>query len=622
MPRARTGVVVAAVLAAAATGCSVPGSGPEPGDALSALAGTLSSGKPASGPWTDPEAAGKGWSAITADLPDLPVTVTAGKVTEGEHPRGTLHWSWQVQGLAWRYDTTVALAKRGDAWKGTWRPAVVQPSLQPGWKLTATTIQPARGDILGAGGVPIVKPRPEIRFGIDKTHVRPARLADSARRLADLVGIDPGSFLERVKAAGPQAFVEGIVFRRQQVPARVMNGYPHIPGASGISDHLPLAPTKQFASAVLGTVGPATAEIVKQSKGKVAPGDDVGLSGLEARYDDRLRGTKGLEVVSVDAEGNRRTLFTAPPVDGRPLRTTLVPRLQRLADDVLAGVGPASALVAVQPSTGDLLAVANGPGAGGYNVATYGRYAPGSTFKMVSSLALLRSGLTPRSTVHCVPRLDVNGKEFKNYSDYPPDRVGDIPLLQAVANSCNTAFIGERGRLHGDDLPQAAAALGFGVDHDLGFPAYFGQVPAPTGETEAAADMIGQGRVLASPMAMATVMASVVAGKAVLPRLLPDHETQQHQPAHPLTRREDAEEKQMLRAVVTQGSGVLLADLPGPPALAKTGTAEFGTEPPLPTHAWMVGAHGDLAVAVFVDRGQTGSGTAGPLLKRFLEGAH
>ncbi|HEU4566593.1 MAG TPA: penicillin-binding transpeptidase domain-containing protein, partial [Marmoricola sp.] len=260
---------------------------------------------------------------------------------------------------------------------------------------------------------------------------------------------------------------------------------------------------------------------------------------------------------------------------------------------------------------------------GGYDIATYGRYAPGSTFKMVSSLALLRSGLTPRSTVHCVPRLDVNGKAFTNYSDYPADRLGDIPLLQAVANSCNTAFIGERHRLHGDDLPQAAAALGFGVDHDLGFPAYFGQVPAPAGETEAAADLIGQGRVLASPMAMATVMASVIAGRAVLPVLLPDQHAASSPPSptHPLTRHEDAAEKQMLRAVVTQGSGAILRGLPGPPALAKTGTAEFGTKPPLPTHAWMVGGHGDLAVAVFVDRGSTGSGTAGPLLERFLRGA-
>ena len=89
-----------------------------------------------------------------------------------------------------------------------------------------------------------------------------------------------------------------------------------------------------------------------------------------------------------------------------------------------------------------------------------------------------------------------------------------------MANSCNTALISQHEKLTGDDLTEAAAALGLGVDHDLGFPAYFGQVPAPASETEKAASLIGQGKVLASPMAMAAVAASVAEGRAVVPRLL------------------------------------------------------------------------------------------------------
>ncbi len=76
-----------------------------------------------------------------------------------------------------------------------------------------------------------------------------------------------------------------------------------------------------------------------------------------------------------------------------------------------------------------------------------------------------------------------------------------------------------------------------------------------------------------------------------------------------------------MRGVVTQGSGRFLASVPGAPVLAKTGTAEFGCEEPLQTHAWMIAVHGDLAVAVFVDVGDSGSGTAGPLLDRFLRQA-
>ena len=73
--------------------------------------------------------------------------------------------------------------------------------------------------------------------------------------------------------------------------------------------------------------------------------------------------------------------------------------------------------------------------------------------------------------------------------------------------------------------------------------------------------------------------------------------------------------------MVTEGSGAALGDLPGPPVLAKTGTAEFGDEEPLQTHAWMIAVQGDLAVAAFVELGDSGSRTAGPLLEQFLRGA-
>ena len=76
-----------------------------------------------------------------------------------------------------------------------------------------------------------------------------------------------------------------------------------------------------------------------------------------------------------------------------------------------------------------------------------------------------------------------------------------------------------------------------------------------------------------------------------------------------------------MRGVVTRGSGSFLASLPGAPVLAKTGTAEFGDQQPLQTHTWMIAVHGDLAVAVFVDVGESGSQTAGPILEQFLRAA-
>ena len=79
--------------------------------------------------------------------------------------------------------------------------------------------------------------------------------------------------------------------------------------------------------------------------------------------------------------------------------------------------------------------------------------------------------------------------------------------------------------------------------------------------------------------------------------------------------------RQMMRAVVTEGSGRVLSGLDGPAVIAKTGTAEYGSATPLKTHAWMIAAQGDLAVAAFVNDGESGSQTAGPVLRRFLAGA-
>jgi cell division protein FtsI/penicillin-binding protein 2 len=165
----------------------------------------------------------------------------------------------------------------------------------------------------------------------------------------------------------------------------------------------------------------------------------------------------------------------------------------------------------------------------------------------------------------------------------------------------------------------AAATLGMGVDHDLGFPAYFGSVQPPDSETTKAADMIGQGQDLASPMTMATVMASVVAGHTVVPQLITSVHPAKTTPT-PLSAAQDATLKQMLRGVVVSGTGIGLADVPGPPVIAKTGTAEFDRGGQRLTHAWMIAGYGDLAVCAFVDVGHTGAGTAGPLLEQFLRG--
>ncbi|WP_210502763.1 penicillin-binding transpeptidase domain-containing protein [Nocardioides xinjiangensis] len=631
MRRLRLGTSVGmAGVVLAASACSVLGEDGEPPSVVADdLAAALSEHSLGEVPLTE-EADRSAFAELVAPLDEVPVEVEVASVEEVEagddrpgSATATLAWRWAVTtDVSWEYQTTVALAPDGSGWRVDWAPDALAPDLADGDTLGLRTLAPQRGDITGADGAVLVTERPVLRYGLDKTKVEGAQVARSARRIARALDVDPASYVERAEAMGPEAFVEAIVLREDDA-LDVLPAFRDVPGALAVRDTLPLAPTREFAAALLGRVGPATAEVVEESEGRVVAGDEVGLSGLQARYDEQLRGTAGTAVVARDADDRLRTLFEVAPTDGADLATTLDPVLQQKAEDALATLGdgaPAAALVAIRPSDGAVLASANGAGAAGADLASTGQYAPGSTFKVVTALALLRSGLRVDDVVSCPATTVVDGRSFKNYDDYPASAVGDITFTQTIAQSCNTALIDNVDRLAEGDLAAAAQALGLGTDHDLGFPVYFGQVPPPETETGAAADMIGQGTVLASPFAMATVAASVAAGRAVLPVLLPEHEVEQVPPWVPLTGAEAGTLRGLMRAVVTTGSGRFLQDVPGEVG-AKTGTAEHG-EPDasgnLPTHAWMIATRGDLAVAVFVATGVSGSQTAGPVLEEFL----
>ncbi|MAY97893.1 MAG: penicillin-binding protein [Nocardioides sp.] len=570
-----------AVLLAGCTEVKDAVAGPDPEPTATAFVEALAAQDLTGAPVTDPRAAEDARAEIVDAMGGVTPQVGLLDLDEsGDTATATLQWRWPLvtSGTAadWTYEAPLRLEREGDGWVAVWAPSVVEPSLVEGETLDLTTLTPRRGDIVGARGLAVVTQRPVNRIGIDKTLVGQSRALADARKLAQAVGIDAAGFVERVEAAGDAAFVEAIVLRVEDVSSPMSMAISRLKGARRIGAEIPLAPSRGFAAPILGSVGQVTAEMVEEDPDTYRPGDVAGLSGLQARYDDQLRGTPGASVDVVPAEGSGeevREVFRVEPEKGSTLKISLDVDLQAEAEAVLRRTGPASALVAIDPGTGAVLAAANGPGTGGTNLATYGQAAPGSTFKTVSSLALLRAGLDPTSSVQCPATTVVDGKTFGNYSDYPSGATGRITLRQAVANSCNTAFITSRGRIRGTGLYDAAASLGFGIDHDLGFPAYFGQVPQPETETEAAADLIGQGRVLASPMVMATVVASVQAGETVVPWLVKDYRDGPPEGAKPLTGGEASALRSMLRAVVTDGSGRGLLDVPGPELIAKTGTA-------------------------------------------------
>jgi len=628
--RPAVGAALTVALTVALTACdsgSAPvDHGPSPQTAGAALADGLESGDLGGLHFLDQDAhaATEDFAEVVAGMGKRRPLVGLGRVSQdGDEATVELAWTWQLTPQQeWKYDSTARLVRDGDNWQVDWSRAVVEPALTAASVLNVTTLPAKRGDITGARGAKLVTERPVVRVGIDKSMVGKKQAAASAKRLAKLAGVEAKPFAERVRSAGDRAFVEAIVFRQKEVPDKLIDGFEAIKGARLIVDEMSLGLTKQFAAPILGRVGEVTAELIAANPDLYEVGDMVGLSGLQSTYDKQLQGVDGVVVEALGSDGKQREIHRIDAEQGTALELTLDKRLQLLAEQVLADVGPPSALVAIRPSDGAVLAAANGPGNEGQNFAMLGQYAPGSTFKSVSALALLRRGLTPSTRVPCTATVNVDGRDFKNYDNYPASGLGDIPFATAIANSCNTAFIASRGELNNGDLAKAAGSLGMGVEYALGYPAFLGQVTDGRTETEEGANMIGQGTILASPLSMAAVIASIQGGQRVLPRLVDDVEVEPKRGSEPVSKEEAATLRELLRGVVKRGSASALRDVPGKPVIAKTGTAEYTNDAKqLRNHAWMIAAQGDLAVAVLVADGASGSSTAGPLVEKFLRGA-
>jgi cell division protein FtsI/penicillin-binding protein 2 len=382
---------------------------------------------------------------------------------------------------------------------------------------------------------------------------------------------------------------------------------------------------------LLGSVGPVTADDLRELGAPYQTGDVTGHgNGLEAAFERQLAGTPSGEVRLAGKDGKAvKVLHRFAGKDGQPVETTLDPRVQEAAEAALDPLTKPAALVAVRPSTGELLAVVNSP-FDGYNRALLGRYPPGSTFKVVTAGALLAGGLRPTDPVDCPKEAKVGGRTFGNFED---EVLGRIPFSSAFAHSCNTAFVQQAAkRLNGKELVTAAAQYGFGLDPSPGIPAVTSRVPSPADRADLAAESFGQGRVTASPLQMATVAATVAEGRWRQPKLVTapepgasdDSESNDSggsAPAKspdPLDAKVASTLRTLMRQVVTEGTAAD-ANLPGTVG-GKTGTAEFGTGDPLPTHAWFVGFRGDLAFSVVVEDGGVGGRVAAPTAARFLGG--
>jgi cell division protein FtsI/penicillin-binding protein 2 len=516
----------------------------------------------------------------------------------------------------WSYQGLLRMVRRDRRWRVDWSPAAIHPDLAAGLRLQRVRSWPERAPILARDGTVLAGPGPTVEVQIVGERVKdPAEVAAALRQHAGVTAAQARAALAEAERR-PNQRVPVAVLPQDRYEAVRDAIYP-VPGLSFQDKTGRKAGGPASARVLVGTVEPVTADDLKRLGAPYQAGDLTGHgNGLEASFERQLAGSPSGEVRLAGQDGTAaKVLHRFPGKEGRPVQTTLDPRAQRAGQRALAGVGKPAALVAVRPSTGELLAVVNAPAE--YNRALLGRYPPGSTFKVVTAAALLDGGLRPGDRVDCPKETSVGGRRFGNFED---EVLGRVPFSSAFAHSCNTAFVRLAAqRLDGEELGAAAGRFGFGVEPAPGIPAVTSRVPPPADQADLGAEGFGQGRITASPLQMAMVAATVAEGQWHSPRLVDGQDGtggDGGQAPGALDRGVADTLRRLMRLVVTEGTA-RSAGLPAGVA-GKTGTAEFGSGDPLPTHAWFIGFRGDLAFAVVVEDGGVGGRVAAPLAGRFL----
>lgn len=617
---------VVAVLALAATGCGLFGGGGEDHKAQDAArafldawaAGDVAKAAQDTDNPTDAQAA---IQKLKETLAPTAASFDLGAVSKSDGG-GTAAFTakFTVPGLTapWQYEGSLALVQNGDQWLVRWQPSDLHPKLAAGQSIAVRRTLPDRAPILDSTGQPIFVRTAVVTVGINPSLVQDLNslAATLAQHLPDVTAAE---VIASVRKAKPNQFVPVVTLRNTDYQ-RVRAIIRPLPGTVFQSGERLLAPTATFGQPLLGRVGTATADVLKELGPGYAATDQLGTSGLQRALNQQLAGTASTEVVAVDSNGNP----AGPALDkiaGKPgtaVKITLDRQVQLAAEAALATVAKNGAIVAIRPSTGAILAVANSKGAP-LNMALAGQYPAGSTFKIITATALLDSKVANTSQLApCPGTANVGGRIIHNENSF---QLGQVSLQTAFAHSCNTTFAGLAPRLPAGALEATAAKYGIGAGWQLPVTTFSGSIPPPADDVELAADAIGQGKVLVSPFAMALVAAGLQHGSIVTPQLVAGTPaTVKNKPGalNPATLNTI---RTFARAVVTEGTATDLAGLPGNVA-GKTGTAEYGTATPPRSHAWFVGYQGDLAFAVFIEDGESSHTTAVPVARAFLTGIH
>lgn len=441
-------------------------------------------------------------------------------------------------------------------------------------------------------------------------------------------------------------------------------------------------PRAEAAAHLIGYVGRIAADDLRRIDPHAYRGlEYLGRAGLEAQYEDLLRGGPGLERVETNAHGKVvRSLGRDAPVTGRTIHLGLDIELQRVGMQALRG--QQGAVVAIEPASGDILAFAsapsfdpnpfvNGIGRDAYsalldapgrpllNRALYGRYAPGSTLKSFVLLTGLQHGVDPARTIYCPGWFRLPGRAHR-YRDWKEDGHGDIDARGAIVQSCDVYFYRLARRLGIDALHAGLADFGFGQTTGIDLPGEpSGLNPSPAWKHRARGQAwfpgetvitgIGQGYTLATPLQLAAATATLAArGRRVVPRFLratEDPVTRERLALPPAAAGQWPLANRDFYARIIDAMQGVVHDKDGTASgirrglkyqiAGKTGTAqvksipqgekydEEETERRFIDHALFIGfAPVDapkIAVAVVVEHGGPGSRTAAPIARRVMD---
>lgn len=554
---------------------------PDPVPTIAAYAQAWQTGNSvkASALTSEPAVAAQALDRVATDLQADSLTVTPGEISKPDAATVTLPATvkWQLQDAGtWTYDVQWTWTLRNGDWKLTWSPADIHPQLGPQQGLVVRVTKATDGTMVDRDDNQVVSP---IRvYSIlafrDKITDIPATAASLTKIL---LPIEPTLQADEISAQISATEANAgytVINLREDAYQSVADQLAALPGVSTPSEIRNLPVTKDFAKSLLGQVTPVADRLTK--------------------------GTKGWQIVTLDSTGAElATLAEQPAVPGQKVTLTLDTRMQRAAEIAVATRAEPAVIVAIQPSTGEILTVAQNPAANALGtIALSGQYPPGSIFKIITATAGIDgSGLRAETMLPCPGRVVINSRPITNAHEFD---LGTVDLRLAFAKSCNTTFAQVASDLPADALNIAAKEYGVGLDFDIkGAITLTGQAPVADSIVQQAENGFGQGVTLVTPFSAALMAATVANGAMPMPVLLRGLPTTSNEP---IPTRSDISKQTLpvlMQAVTAEGTGTSLQNFGD--VYLKTGTAEYSDETgAIHAHAWTIGYLGDMAFAALI----------------------